>query len=195
MKRILTFIIVFTFLHILAFAQPELTPETIALPELTTPDIDVNISDMAFCSNAEINDTETTEIISSDEMPVIDETKQETTPVYFNYKDTKEWSKYKTLRAIGWSFLGVGLPSILVGPCLALTGGLTGDRVGLAAGGIMLLMGMAMTISSVPILICAYYNRNKAKKMNMDLGFSAIDTQLSFGKPNSIPALAFTLNF
>lgn len=33
----------------------------------------------------------------------------------FDYKNTQEWSKYKVLRAIGWSSFGVGITATFYG--------------------------------------------------------------------------------
>ena len=91
----------------------------------------------------------------------------------FNYKKTSEWHKYKVLRAVGWSALGVGIPTTFIGAvAMAFSVVEGGDPWGgyiaiTAAGGLL-------TVSSIPILISAYHFRNKAKRMTMDVTLSPV---------------------
>lgn len=114
--------------------------------------------------------------------------------VPFNYKQTQEWGKYKTLRAFGWTFLGVGCVSLFGGMFeMALEHSFSGKHS--AAGPIMMIAGGVLTVSSVPILITAYHYRNKAKKMALNVGVSSINTPSISNKIDYTPALSFALNF
>lgn len=195
MKRFSTLLTLLTLIFGLAYPQSNHTGDTEIQASSILPDINVSIFDDGHHNTYETIEPELSIIIDKDGILQNDEVNVNMSSAKFNFKDTKEWRKYKTLRAIGWSFLGVGLPSFLVGPCLMAAGSFDGNSAALGSGYALFLAGIAMTISSVPILICAYHNRNKAKRMNIDLGVSSIDTNLPFSKVLTTPSLAVTLNF
>lgn len=112
----------------------------------------------------------------------------------FDYKNTQEWGKYKTLRAVGWTFLGVGGVSLFGGMFeMALEHSFSGKHS--LAGPIMMIAGGVLTASSVPILIIAYDNRKKAKRMALDVGVTAINTPCFSNRMDYTPALSFALKF
>ncbi len=165
-------------------------------------DIEFTVSNLTVSSLQDVDiiasNVETSALSENDEVELnkqIEESIRQTPAVNFNYKDTKEWQKYKTLRAIGWSFLGVSPVVTIIGFSTGLAGGLSCDPRSASAGSIICITGIIMGVSSVPILICAYNYRAKAKKMNANLGISYINTQLPSAKDFSTPALSFTLNF
>lgn len=111
----------------------------------------------------------------------------------FDYKNTQEWSKYKVLRAIGWSSFGVGITATfygLIGLGLSLNDGGNGHPfiAIIATGG-------ALTLSSVPILIIANKYKRKAKKMALNIGVSSINTPSISNRIDYTPALSLALNF
>lgn len=111
----------------------------------------------------------------------------------FDYKNTQECSKYKVLRAIGWSSFGVGITATfygLIGLGLSLNDGGNGHPfiAIIATGG-------ALTLSSVPILIIANKYKRKAKKMALNIGVSSINTPSISNRIDYTPALSLALNF
>ncbi len=128
-----------------------------------------------------------------------DDTQQDSSPIVqtervpFDYKKTAEWGKYKALRAVGWTFLGVGSVSLVGGLFeLALEQALSGKHS--LAGPIMMISGGAFCVASIPILITAYNNRNKAKRMSLEVGMSQITSPtFAMNNLNVAPALSFKL--
>lgn len=123
------------------------------------------------------------------------QTSADTQPMAFDYKQTKEWKRYKVYRAIGWSALGVGVPMTFVG--LGLTGAIGAANGGEVNGGFaaMAVTGGLLTVASIPILINAYNDRSKAKRMA--LSFSTISTpSMSSGLTyQHQPALSVSITF
>ena len=117
----------------------------------------------------------------------------------FDYKKTKEWTAYKALRAVGWSAFGVGIPLALAGTGLGIaTGGSWNDETAAIKPIKMVIAGLSLLGSSIPILICAYYfkDKAKAKAAQMKLAFSTINTPKVANVGSSYaPALSFTLTF
>lgn len=110
----------------------------------------------------------------------------------FDYKQTKEWGKYKTLRAIGWSALGVGVPVTFLGGVLsAFQSSMSGSG---ALGIPVIVAGGVMTLSSIPLLTCAYYYRRKAIKLKVSM--SSVESGFtSYVGVNYSPALSFVVSF
>lgn len=111
----------------------------------------------------------------------------------FNYKMTKEWKRYKVLRAVGWSALGVGIPATLGGLVGVGVSVIGGDPYGgfiaiLAAGGVL-------TLSSIPILISAYHYRSKAKKVAFELRMAQVSNPGMNNRQSFQPALGIALRF
>lgn len=111
----------------------------------------------------------------------------------FNYKTTKEWKKYKALRAVGWSALGLGIPVTFGGLVGVGVSAIDGDSYGgfiamLAAGGVL-------TLSSIPILISAYHYRKKAKKIALELRMASVYNPTINNRQSFQPALGLTLRF
>lgn len=116
-------------------------------------------------------------------------------PAVFDYKKTAEWGRYKALRAVGWSFLGVGVVSFFGGVYEALLEfALSGKNS--VAGPIMVISGGVLTMTSIPILIVAYNNRRKAKRMSLDFGMSRVASpSLAANTLVASPALSLRLSF
>lgn len=111
----------------------------------------------------------------------------------FNYKTTKEWKRYKVLRAVGWSALGVGIPATLFGLVGVGVSALDGDPYG---GFIAILAtGGALTLSSIPILISAYHYCSKAKKVALELRMSQVYTPGINNRQSFQPVLGISLRF
>jgi len=185
-RRLFTILAAFVLTNGLMYAQSDTELAVSNLTVSSLQDADTIASSVEPYVTSENDDAETEQI---------EEPLQQTPTVNFNDKDTKEWRKYKTLRAIGWSFLGVGPVATITGFGIVLAGGLSGDRRAVTAGGIISWTGIFMGIASIPLLICAYNYRDKAKKMNANLGISYINTQQPFATDLTTPALALTLNF
>ena len=77
------------------------------------------------------------------------------------YKQTKYWRKHKTLKACGWTALGIGVPTMVVGFAGAVVSGYESGGDGKAFG-IILCAGAGLTISSIPLFTFAVKNRQKA---------------------------------
>lgn len=110
----------------------------------------------------------------------------------FDYKQTKEWKNYKTLRAIGWSALGVGVPVTFLGGVLsAFQSSISGSG---SLGIPVIVAGGVMTLSSIPLLTCAYYYRRKAIKLKVSM--SSVESGFtSYTSVNYSPALSFAVSF
>ncbi|MDE6307101.1 MAG: hypothetical protein K2L90_11015 [Muribaculaceae bacterium] len=111
----------------------------------------------------------------------------------FDYKQTDEWRKYKIMRAVGWSALGASVPLVFFG--VAFTGFSAMYNQDLQAVDLgLLISGGTLLVGSIPVLICAYNYRNKAR--NMSFGVSAIHTLgLNSGSMAYTPALSLSLSF
>lgn len=101
----------------------------------------------------------------------------------FDYKSTAEWGKYKVLRTIGWSALGYGVPAMFVGSAIALHNALNyGPKSIGILGGALVLTGALCAVSSIPILICGYRFRYKAKQMSLKLSPTVISSYYSLSQ-------------
>lgn len=120
----------------------------------------------------------------------------------FDYKKTKECTAYKALRAVGWSAFGVGIPITLGGLLYYIYDHyVTVTEGGGKESGIpkkIMIAGASILGASIPILICAYYfkDRAKAKAAQVKLAFSTINTPKVANVGSSYaPALSFSLTF
>lgn len=77
------------------------------------------------------------------------------------YKQTRYWKKHKRLKACGWTTLGIGVPTMVVGFVGAVVSGYEsgGDGEGF---GIVICAGAGLTVSSIPLFVFAVKNRQKA---------------------------------
>ena len=66
------------------------------------------------------------------------------------YKQTRYWKKHKRLKACGWTTLGIGVPTMVVGFVGAVVSGYEsgGDGEGF---GIVICAGAGLTVSSIPL--------------------------------------------
>ena len=112
----------------------------------------------------------------------------------FDYKQTDEWRKYKIMRAVGWSALGASVPLVFFGVMFTGFSAMYNDQDLQALGLGLLIPGGTLLVGSIPVLICAYNYRNKAR--NMSFGVSAIHTPgLNSGSMAYTPALSVSLSF
>lgn len=102
-----------------------------------------------------------------------------------SYKNTKYWKRHNTFKILGWSFLGVGVPAMVVGFALAVAS--TGDGGGTynddydengnlntsnkskkndAPAAIPFFSGAALTVASIPMFILSATNKAKAKRVS-----------------------------
>lgn len=110
------------------------------------------------------------------------------------YKNTPEWGKYRSLRTVGWTLLGVGLGTGVGGLVTAVCIGVLSDNSvwpGVAVAGV----GAGLTVASVPILITAYHNRAKAKKIGLSMGVTSLSVPSFDNNMSTTPGLNFTLTF
>ncbi len=140
--------------------------------------------------------------INDDEVIEIDEVKADSiisSPVVFNYKNTKYWGRYTALRAAGWACFGVGIGCCVGGYALMFAAMTTTNddwsRVVGPVGGYMFFSSPLLVAASIPLLACAYYNRYKAKHLKLDVGVSCIQPGKFAPCRVSTPALNFALNF
>ena len=110
----------------------------------------------------------------------------------FGYKQTREWKKFKRLRAYGWTALGVGRVMVCMGTIICSVGtGLTGNDVGAMI--VFPCTGAALVATSIPMLTIAYKNRRKAKSFSFTT--SSLSVDLPNGEKQTQPALGLCLNF
>lgn len=107
------------------------------------------------------------------------------------YKQTKEWKYCKVLRAVGWTSLGIGVPTTLFGLYVTCMQSLDGGDSSL--GVTALITGGVLTISSIPLLITSNYYKRKAKRIEMSL--SAMEMPKYIDKSGYVPALKLSINF
>mgnify|MGYP001031307655 CR=1 FL=1 len=119
---------------------------------------------------------------------------QTATAYHFDYKQTDEWRKYKIMRAVGWSALGASVPLVFFGVAFTGFSSMYNDQDLQALGLGLLIPGGTLLVGSIPVLICAYNYRNKAR--NMSFGVSAVHTPgLNGGSMAYTPALSVSLSF
>lgn len=146
------------------------------------------ISSLSILSHAQTTDR--TPYMSNVQLEYHNQEYKHSNPI--DYKHSNEWKKYKTLRAIGWSALGVGIPTTLFGVVLsAFQNSLSGS------GGVgipLIVTGGVLTLSSIPLLTCAYHYRKKA--LNLTIAVSSIKNNLySNSTIDYSPALNLAISF
>ncbi len=116
----------------------------------------------------------------------------------FDYKKTKYWERYKTLRTTGWLCFFGSYATAFVGYGLILAAFASSSKFTLALG--YLGFGLMYTspfifLASIPILSIAYYNKHLAKRMKFDVGVSQIPANNFSRNKFSSPALSLAFNF
>ena len=113
------------------------------------------------------------------------------------YKNTPEWGKYKALRAVGWTTLGVGVAATATGVmfCFASNSDLGSDAMSAASKALM-ISGGVITVASLPIISVAYHYRNKAKKTGViGMGMTRLSAPAIGQNMAYFPAMNFTVTF
>ncbi len=111
----------------------------------------------------------------------------------FDYKQTSEWKKYKTLRTLGWCSLGVGVPVTAFGIWLAIY---EYDHYKEATlGATVIAIGGTFTLASIPLFISSSHYKNKAKKLSLNMGVTQIATPTFTATSKNAPALSLALSF
>lgn len=111
----------------------------------------------------------------------------------FNYKQTREWKKFRRLCASGWTAFGLGLSSTVVctlGTSLDDMRDNKKKERGWKAG---IGLSVCLLASSVPLLALAYENKRKAKSLS--LAASSLSVDLPNGSRQAQPALGLCLHF
>ena len=112
------------------------------------------------------------------------------------YKNTPKWGKYKALRAVGWTALGVGVAMTTTGVLLCFTSNSDlGSEAMSTASKALMISGGVITVASIPIISVAYYNRNKAKKIGVGMGMAQLSTPTVGQNICYTPAMNFTITF
>ena len=107
------------------------------------------------------------------------------------YKQTKEWKRCKVLRAIGWTSLGVGIPTTLVG--VYITGAQSIEGGTSAVGVPIIVTGGILMVASAPLLIASNYFKRKAKRLQMSM--STIEVPKYIDRTSCVPSLRLALTF
>jgi hypothetical protein len=79
----------------------------------------------------------------------------------------------KTLKIVGWTSLGVGIPTMFCGFCLAVASVYSETGLKPSAGNWVFAAGAALTLSSIPLFIVAHHYKtkgNKLKAVSVSLG-------------------------
>jgi len=102
----------------------------------------------------------------------------------------------KTLKILGWTSLGVGIPTMCVGLLLGVSSAYSetnGDGLNNAANWIM-ASGAALTFSSIPLFIVSHHYKtkgNKLKAVSVSLGSQQVFIPQANGFASSLqPALS-----
>ncbi|MDE6116233.1 MAG: hypothetical protein K2O30_10020 [Duncaniella sp.] len=113
-----------------------------------------------------------------------------------DYQNTPEWGKYKALRTVGWTTFGVGIAATTTGALLlfASNSDLGSDAMPTASKALM-ISGGVITIASIPIISIAYHNRNKAKKIGINMGVTQLSAPIIGQNIAYTPAMNFTITF
>lgn len=144
---------------------------------------------------AETVDTDTSAMVFSNS-----EVAQSMPTVAFNYKKTREWRTYTALRAVGWTMFGIGTPALIGGAFVyVVTTALSnaeggGGHDGIPLEGVIMIAGGATVIASIPILVCAYRYRDKAKRMAVSMSSISMPSCNGYGRTFA-PALRVALTF
>lgn len=110
------------------------------------------------------------------------------------YKATPEWRKFKVMRAVGWSALGVGLGTAAFGGLVAAFSAFEGgDFTGIPLA--IVATGGSLAVASVPILIVGYGYKKKAKRKVLNMNVMSMTMPRAVGAPYSAPGLGFSLTF
>lgn len=110
------------------------------------------------------------------------------------YKQTVYWGKYKVLKAAGWTSFSFGIAATTVGIFGgAIEEGATGEKP--AVWDVIGYTGLGLFAASIPTLIVAYANKNKAYRVS--LGADCITAPVVVGSNRKVvqPALALRFNF
>lgn len=110
-----------------------------------------------------------------------------------DYKQTKEWKKFKRQRAWGWTALGVGSAMVFGGSLLSIAAHLVHDKSGFEAFDIIPYAGVTLIAASIPTLVIAYKHKRKAK--NISLTASSLWTDLPNGSRQRQPTIGLCLYF
>lgn len=111
----------------------------------------------------------------------------------FSYKKSAEWGKYITLRAVGWTALGVGVASAATGWFVWLAENVSSGKT--TAGPALTIVGATLAVASVPILISAYHFKRKAKQMSLNVGVTQLSSPMVQNTVNYSPGISFSLTF
>lgn len=129
--------------------------------------------------------------------PILLEKSKKDTDESKAYKNTKYWKRHKTFKALGWTFLGVGVPATALGFFLCVCSAMPDadlsdeqradvERVGLYC----MIPGATLAVASVPMFCLSKANKKKAKK-EVSVGVARLATH------DGIPSLGLqvALNF
>ena len=116
-------------------------------------------------------------------------------PITDAYKNTPEWGKYLTLRAVGWSCLGVGVAAGVTGPFIMILLGELNGHDKAWPGAVVWGTGIALTAASIPMLAVAYHTRSAIKKRYLNMGLTSIKVPTYTGMTEFAPGINFSISF
>lgn len=171
-----------------AYSQTEQSADSVAIAE-TIEVISEEIS--GDVTLTEDNVPEVIVVEAPDSADVMD------VKIVYDYKQSPQWVKYKTLRTVGWSMAGASVGLFLGGFAVALccfANDFSDDGVAVA-GAWLIVSAPVVLVASIPILAVAYRNRYKAKHLKLEAGVDMIRTQSPMLAMRPTPAAGLTLRF
>lgn len=115
------------------------------------------------------------------------------------YKQTPQWKKYKTLKAIGWSMFGVGVAGAVgcsYGNIFDAFTNVNYSKGNERTWSVLTGVGVGLVVCSIPVLTFAYANKSAAKKsVKLSPACSSIIADTPAGNKEFVPALGVCLDF
>lgn len=110
------------------------------------------------------------------------------------YKQTVYWGRYKALKATGWTAFSLGIAATVVG----VFGGAIEEYASgkdPAVWDAISYTGLGLVAASIPTLIVAYANKNKAYRVSLGADCIATPVVVGSNRREVQPALALRFNF
>ena len=111
----------------------------------------------------------------------------------FDYKQTREWKKFRRLCPSGWTAFSLGLSSTVVCTLGASLDDMRDNKKKERGWKAAIGLSVCLLASSVPLLALAYENKRKAKSFSFTT--SSLSVDLPNGEKQTQPALGLCLNF
>ena len=115
------------------------------------------------------------------------------------YKQTIYWKKHKKLKRYAYSVLGLGVCSTIVGWIGAVGNNAHTNKNWKEDGkawDVVLVVGVGLTVSSIPLFVFSHKNKKKAKEsVELSLTSSNIHLDLPNGMKQAQHAVGVCINF